>query len=1409
VRTEVVCLYIEPHRIGNDRDSMKRSKEKPSHAISPEKLLGTTSAQLGRFVTPENPFQGSLFSGDFLQDSICRLPDWSLIDDASTKSLAADLTAIYEHFPIERSVNESQTEDDLIWPVLKRLGWIASLRQQNLAPRGREDVPDGILFKDESTKTEANRFAEEWRRYELGLVVVESKRWQRPLDRRSGRRGEETAPSTQMLRYLRRVEDLTTGKLRWGILTNGARWRLYYQGARSVSEQFFEIDLARVLGIVGHDDGLFALTTQQRHHWLKVFVLIFGRDAFLPTPSDGRTFHQRALKEAHFYEERVAKSLSSLVFDKVFPELAHAISAAAPTASMQEVREAALILLYRLLFVLYAEDRNLLPVRDTRYDEYGLRERVRGDIGKRKDRNDTFSESAARYWSIFEDLCRAIDGGDRSIGLPPYNGGLFDARRTPLLTKVRLGDSVMANVVDALSFEQTADGRKYINYRDLSVQQLGSIYEQLLEHELVREGKDIIVRPNVFARKASGSYYTPDDLVALIIKETVDPLVTEKLDAFRSKAEELAKNKQQPENYRLNALKRIDPAEKILELKICDPAMGSGHFLVSLVDYLADQVIAAMAETEALVAWSDYVSPLSDRIDSIRSTILGNAEERGWTIDPAQLDDRHVIRRMVLKRCVYGVDKNLMAVELAKVSLWLHTFTVGAPLSFLDHHLRCGDSLFGLWVRKGVDKAASLGGRLLLHGPMTRAMRAASSMQIIEGLTDAEIAEAHRSADVFAEVQEMTAPLDAFLSLIYSFDWLAVKKEDKAALHAFVDGQFGDPIQIALGAIELTNDRAESARFSELLGKAKQLIREERFLNWQVLFPGVWSNWDSSELTGGFDAIIGNPPWDRMKVQQVEWFAARRRGIAMAPRAADRTKMIAALEKSDDPLAQDYAKANERAESATHIARTSGDYPLLSGGDVNLYSLFVERAMTLVKPNSLVGLLTPSGIASDKTAAEFFKGVSTGGRLKALYDFENRRTRFGAEPFFPDVDSRFKFCAFIASPTPLKAPAKCAFFLQDISELADPERCFPLTAKDFARVNPNTGTAPIFRTHHDADLTTAIYDRVPVLIDRSSGSEIKAWPVKYSTMFHMTNDSQLFRLKNELEEKEKAYPIGGNRWRSAKGEWLPLYEGKMAQAFDHRAASVVINLQNQHRPAQPEPATLDQHQDPAWLPEPQYWVLASKCGWLPGENWVLGFKEITAPTNERTFIATLFPVAAFGNKIPLLRPTRTDRREYLLCANFNSIIFDFVTRQKIQGQTLNLFIVEQLPVIPPDQYEKYRFGKKSAAQVVKEAVLELTYSAHDMAPFASEMGFVDKSGKVKPPFIWDEQRRASLRAKLDAVYFQLYGVTDRDAVRHVYSTFPIVERADSTAHGRYLSRDLCLAWMSALKAGDPDAKIVL
>ena len=527
-------------------------------------------------------------------------------------------------------------------------------------------------------------------------------------------------------------------------------------------------------------------------------------------------------------------------------------------------------------------------------------------------------------------------------------------------------------------------------------------------------------------------------------------------------------------------LARLDPAEKILELRVCDPAMGSGHFLVNLVDWLADRTIEAMAEAEALS--EGYASPLAGRIEAIRETILANAEAEGWAIDAARLDDRHIVRRMVLKRCIYGVDKNPMAVELAKVSLWLHTFTVGAPLSFLDHHLRCGDSLFGAWVRTGIDRVADYDAPLLLHGPMQAAIGATEGMRAVEALTDAEIAEVRRSAETFAQVEEKTAPLDAFLSLVHAFDWLDIRgKDDKAALRAFFDGQFGDPVAIARGAAEPAGNGEQAGRFAVLLAGARTLVREERFFNWQAAFPGVWTNLDSGERRGGFDAVIGNPPWDRMKLQQVEWFAARRPEIARAARASDRDAMFAALERTGDPIIEDYARASARAAAAVRVARKIGDYPLLSGGDTNIYALFVERALALTAPMGMVGLLTPIGIATDKTYAPFFSSLVLAQQIKNIYMFENRKGWL-----FPHIHNEEQPTAIIFSREQecFSTFDMCAR-ISSWSQFADIERKFPVDAVAISRVNPNTKTIPIFRTRRDVGLITPIYNHMPVLANVS------------------------------------------------------------------------------------------------------------------------------------------------------------------------------------------------------------------------------------------------------------------------------------------------------------------------------------
>ena len=584
--------------------------------------------------------------------------------------------------------------------------------------------------------------------------------------------------------------------------------------------------------------------------------------------------------------------------------------------------------------------------------------------------------------------------------------------------------------------------------------------------------------------------------------------------------------------------------------------------------------------------------------------------------------------------------------------------------------------------------------------------------------------------------------------------------------------------------------------------RPESIADRENFLHWQVAFPGVWRDWQDDNPIGGFDAVIGNPPWDRIKLQEVEWFATRSPELAHAPTAAARHRGIKQLRDQDDPLVTEFDAAKLRADRLGQLIRGSGHYPLLGGGDINLYSLFVERAMRLVKPDGIVGLLTPSGIYADKTAARFFKSVSTSGRIGGLFDFENRRLGTDLPPFFPDVDSRFKFCALVFGGEDRRFDrTDCAFFLHDTAAIDDPNRCFPLAPADFARVNPNTGTAPVFRTRRDADITRRIYERHPILVDRSGDDEVRAWPVRYVRMLDMTNDSHLFRTAAQLDA-DGFYPVQGNRWKKGEALYLPLYQGRMIWHFDHRANSVRVNPESTHNPYLSEPVSKDQHADPSFLPQSQYWVPEEMVeSLLPmKETWALGFRDITNPTNERTMIAAVVPWAGYGNTIPLLT---SDKSLSVAClvANLSSLSLDFVARQKAQGTHMNWYIVEQLPVIAPADYDRV-FGPTTARALVRDHVLRLTYTAHDIAPFARDLGYHG------PPFIWNEEERRHLRARLDALYFHLYGLS-RDDASYILDTFPIVRRHDKAAFGHYRTKAMVLAYFNALAAGDTTTNVAV
>ncbi|MDE2147354.1 MAG: Eco57I restriction-modification methylase domain-containing protein, partial [Burkholderiales bacterium] len=1235
--------------------------------------------------------QGQLFSQDFLRHGIRDTPPWQALEPAAVEAFEARLRGIFGALDAASTLNEAQTEQLVIEPVLSALGWGRDyLPQVNLSQKRREDVPDILLFADAAAHAAALAESRDDRRYRHGLAILEAKRWLRPLDRGDGSEpADPGAPSSQMLRYLSRAELMSERAVKWGLLTNGGTWRLYWQDARSRAEEFFEIDLAALLGLGGMPADPDGVAPAQG---LKLFLLMFGRAAFLPQPWDGerRSLHAYARNEARTYEEQVSQDLGRRVFDDIFPALAQALAAGDlqaqkepvgygrstrqryTAAYLDEVREATLILLYRLLFLFYAEDRRLLPVDDERYRAYSvraLRETVRDKI----DAGAKWSSTVSSLWLSLRAAFELIDIGDDAIGMPSYNGGLFNRSRSLLLERTKVPDAVLAPIIDALSRRTEDVQRGWINYRDLSVSHLGGIYERLLEYQLVHEVQAaetsargvefdlpeidrVVARPASFARKVSGSYYTHDDLVRLILRESVGLLAAERVATFEQLVDGW-KRKHALNPAEWERLDSADPAGAILALKVCDPAMGSGHFLVALVDDLADRVLEAVTAAQLLVAaqpWAAHLaeqgwpwqSPVVARLAHIRRSIKRQAGEHGWAVTDAQLDDRHIVRRMVLKKCLFGVDKNPMAVELAKTALWLHTFTVGAPLSFLDHHLKQGDSLHGERLPEVQQGLLALG-MLFQQAELKRLALAAKNLDQVADLTDVDIAEAQLSKQLADEAEAQVAPLLALLDFWRALRWLqpgwppekparrAKLGDDtlRAALGELLSPQRNLVATLHAGKVDGSDPAAQAA--NALLARVRELARSERFFHWWTAFPTALAGADA-----GFDAVIGNPPWDRIKLQEVEWFAEREPAIAAQPRAADRKALIATLQKKGAPLAADYALAVQRAEANARVLAKAGDYPLLGGGDVNLYSLFVERAQALVKPAGVVALLTPSGIAADKGAAAFFRSIATTGRLGALFDFENRKA------FFADVHASFKFCTLVfGGPQRQFARSRCAFFLHRLDELDDPHRTLTLEAGDFSLMNPNTGAAPVFRSRRDLELTRRLYLHHPVLVRHGQASEAlgalpdqRAWPIRYATMFHMTNDSHLFVGQDALV-KMGFVPAPLNHWLRHHDEAVPLYEGKMVQAFDHRAADVVVNLANLKRAAQQESLASHEKQAPGRHPAPQYWVRRADIPAATAFGYCIAYKSVTAPSNMRTMIAAFLPACGVGNSMAMLIPS--------------------------------------------------------------------------------------------------------------------------------------------------------------------------
>ncbi|WP_347240316.1 N-6 DNA methylase, partial [Thermus sp.] len=1002
-----------------------------------------------------------------------------------------------------------------------------------------------------------------------------------------------------------------------------------------------------------------------------------------------------------------------------------------------------LLLVYRLLFLLYAESRGLLPhggelswVYEREYSASALRERAA--------RQDPFGGQGAyedRHTDLWEKLLLTfglVYRGDARLGVPALNGELFAPEGLPLLTgrvldpgeRARHPDlprpknSELLRAVRLLTHVEREGALERINYKDLEVEEIGHVYEGILAlAPRLAEGR-YTLESHLLERKSSGSYYTPRELVQLVLQESLVPVVEARL---REAGEDPKKQE-----------------EALLSLKVVDPAMGSGAFLISALEYLAEKLLE----------------------------IRGQGKD-----DPEAL---YEARHLVASRCLYGVDLNPMAVELAKLSLWIASAAKGKPLSFLDHHLKVGNSLVGApedflergipkeaYDREGVPKEVRKG---LSFGPGAGSLLfplPAPPFLDFEEKTAAEVEEKrsrYRAWRESEEVRKWELLADYWTAAFFLRPAPGVRLPDAQGLNWLVQQS-----QAPLAQWEGSSYLSPPTRHALEAAKGRH-----RFFHWWLEFPEVFQK-------GGFDVVLGNPPWEKVKLEDKQFFADKAPEIAEAENAAKRKRLIAALEKENPALFRAYQEALAEAEAVSGFLRHSGRFPLTARGDVNTYPLFAELARTLLSPGGRAGLIVPTGIATDDSNKEFFADVVAKGELSALYDFENR------EGIFPGVHRSYKFAILALKKERDQAPARLAFFLTRPEGLEDPTRVFTLSPEDFALLNPNTKTCPVFRTRQDAELTRAIYQRVPVLWREEP--EKNAWGVRFLRLFDMANDAHLFRTREDL--LAQGFHLVGNRFIKGEEVYLPLYEAKLFWHYDHRFATFESKDTRDVEPGE--------KQDPAFLPLPRYWVPREetearlrKAGWERG--WLVGFRDIANATNERTAIFAALPRVGVGNKGPLLLPRQRSYAILLILANFNTLPMDYVTRQKVAGTTLNFHYVKQFPILPPSAY-----GPQDLHFIVPR-VLELAYTAWDLAPLAQDV-WEEADPDLRraialwreaapthpdepppwvegpypfPPFLWDEERRARIRAELDAYYARLYGLS-RKQLRYILDPQDLTE----------------------------------
>lgn len=1279
--------------------------------------------------------------------------------------------------------------------------------------------------------------------------------------------------------------------LLWGIVSNGRQLRLLRDAASLTRPSFLEIDLVDLLG------------SKHYAEFANAWRLLHASRALTDTQNTSCIW-ERWRHEGQQEGTRVRDGLRNgvekalLTLGEGFLQHPSNDNLRAALDSGQLGRDAyfqqLLRLVYRLIFVFTVEERGVLhpqwndpetkAARRAYAEGYALA-RLRNFSLKRRPRNRHDDQ-----WQAIRIVFRGLDQGEPRLALPAL-GGLFAASQCKDLDAASLDNAHLLEALKDLRWARPpgSDSLVPVDYRNMGPEELGSVYESLLELvptvDVHARSFDFVGRTDAAstagnARKLTGSYYTPDSLVQELIRSALEPVIEQRL-----------------------ASSPAAPEAALLAIRVIDPACGSGHFLLAAARRLAE------------------------RLALLRSVASGYE----GAIRPK--DYRHALREVVA-HCIYGVDRNPMAVELARMALWLEGFEEGRPLDFLDHHLQVGDALLGLTNLDALTRGISKDAFKPLSGDdrevckaltktnavaLKQLTRDLQSQQMLLGMDNTSGLQAMRAIeDMPTNTPEQVSIKETrWLTFMQTAAQSPLAQAADVLVGAFLLPKTTDrsatvPTSATLHTL-LTTPNDITGPAADAVAAARAVCAEARVLHWPLAFPQVFAR-------GGFDCVLGNPPWEVNQMGEEEFFASRDPNIA-ALAGDSRKKAIESLSKTSPRLWEEFSETSRIIAATNIFFRESGRFPLTAVGKLNTYPLFAETILQIHAQDGRAGFIVPTGIATDDSTKAYFGHITQSKQLVSLYDIENR------DRLFPAVDSRMKFCLLTLGAS---EQAEFVCFATQVSQLADERRRFTLTPEDFRLINPNTLTCPVFRSKRDAELTKKLYRAAPVLIYEANAEDNSAnagelpaenpWGITFSQgLFNMTSASHLFKDEESpnhlplyeaklihhfdhrwatyttdpntgtvasrdvtLQEKQDAsFSITPRYWVPAREVWLRLADlpdelmralkaddghatilavtkvlfGRHLTALHEEAPSITalaawesfVDLHAYAKDIDPEELGVKPLKKNAGgrldeglpLPVQQLLRLAEEASNLPMPpaglsseesaqrlaerwlkescpKWLMGWRDICRATDERTVIASVVPSVGVGNQMPLMLFGSGEGLSLsaLMLANLSALTFDFVARHKTGGTHMNYFIYKQLPILPPGHYTE------DDLSFIIPRVLELTFTATDITPWAENLISQWKldDGNWKPdtpepirrsplvPFPFDQERRAVLRAELDAYYARLYGL-DRNELRYILDpedvmgndypseTFRVLKDREIREYGEYRTQRLVLeAW---------------